>query len=213
MSFLLIDGARYKHWIPHNEEEEFHPIIKEHARDIFGEKSIYIDVKRKLSTKSGIGSIPDAYVVAYGERQEWYIVEIELSSHPTYSHIVSQVSKFADGIENNDNQRKLLDVLYKEMDPYKCREIEKQTLKSSYRFLSKLLSLPPRIALVIDEVTPQIEQACRRLSKSCDTMLFEIKTYIEEGYPDVHAHVCRSLLQGKLIPKKRHGRIEDSNKS
>lgn len=60
---LLIDGVTYKLWTPKDEEKEFHPMIKEHSKEIFGEKSLYFDVKHVLKSKSGIGSIPDAYVI------------------------------------------------------------------------------------------------------------------------------------------------------
>jgi len=41
---LLIDGVKYEEWTPTN-EEEFEQIVEEHAKDIFGEQSIYLDIK------------------------------------------------------------------------------------------------------------------------------------------------------------------------
>ena len=32
---FLIDGAKYKLWIPKDEEKEFHPMVKEHSKEIF----------------------------------------------------------------------------------------------------------------------------------------------------------------------------------
>ena len=77
---LLLDGVRYFLWTPQNEENEFHPMIIEHSKDIFGEDTLYFDIKKKLKSKSGIGSIPDAYLIN-PKTSSWSIIENELSSH------------------------------------------------------------------------------------------------------------------------------------
>jgi len=41
---LLIDGVKYELWTPSN-EDEFEQVVKEHTEDIFGEQSIYLDMK------------------------------------------------------------------------------------------------------------------------------------------------------------------------
>ena len=61
---LVIDGVKYKLWTPRDEEKEFHPMIRENSKEIFGENSLYFDVRHKLVSRSGIGSIPDAYVIS-----------------------------------------------------------------------------------------------------------------------------------------------------
>ena len=65
---LLIDGVKYRLWTPKDEEKEFHPMIREHSKELFGEGSIYFDVKHKLISRSGIGSIPDAYVISLSKQ-------------------------------------------------------------------------------------------------------------------------------------------------
>ena len=94
---LLIDGVKYEEWVPPS-EDEFEQVVKEHAKDIFGEQSVYFDRKQKLKSLSGVGSIPDGYVITLGDSPQWHIVEVELSSHPLHDHIVSQVGRF---IENS----------------------------------------------------------------------------------------------------------------
>ncbi len=44
---LLIDGVKYELWTPPS-EDEFEQVVKEHAQDIFGKESIYLDRKQKL---------------------------------------------------------------------------------------------------------------------------------------------------------------------
>ena len=101
---LLIDGVRYELWTPPN-EDEFERMVKEHAVDIFGEQSVYLDIKQKLKSKAWIGSIPDGYVIVFGDSPCWHVVEAELSCHPLYEHIVQQISRFINGIKNPNTQK------------------------------------------------------------------------------------------------------------
>jgi hypothetical protein len=66
---LLIDGARYELWTPEKEVEEFHPIVKEHIQDIFGQNYIFVE-PNKLISVAGQGSIPDGFVITFGEKPE-----------------------------------------------------------------------------------------------------------------------------------------------
>jgi hypothetical protein len=114
MSILLIDGVKYEEWRPAS-EGEFEQVVKEHAKDIFGEQSIYLDIKQKLRSKSGIGSIPDGYVIILGDEPHWHIIEVELASHPVFEHIVPQLVKFIGGIKNLSTQREIISVLHEEI--------------------------------------------------------------------------------------------------
>jgi len=53
---LLIDGVKYELWTPPS-EDELEQIIIEHAKDIFGENSIYLDKKQNELKKKGILSL------------------------------------------------------------------------------------------------------------------------------------------------------------
>jgi len=158
---LIVDGVRYKLWTPKDEEKEFHPLVKDHYKEIFGEDSIYFDIKHKLVSKSGVAAVPDAYVITLSKPYEWYIVENELSSHPVYSHIVPQVSRFVDSIEELETQNDIRDVLDREVNEDKVLKalIEKKTGQDSFRFLTELVSKPPKIALIVDKITPEVEKS------------------------------------------------------
>lgn len=201
---LIIDGIKYKPWRPKDEEKEFHPMIREHSKEIFGENSIYFDIKHKLSSKSGIAAIPDAYVITLSKPYKWYIVENESSSHPVYSHIVPQISKFVDAIEELETQRDIRDILDKEIneDIVLKAYIEKKTKQDSYRFLNELLSKPPRIALIIDEITLEVEKASKSLKKLADTEIIKFQTFVREDAPNVHAHLFEPLYGGEKISEE-----------
>jgi len=52
---LIIDGVKYNLHIP-KDEKELEGMVKEHFTDIFGECSLYFDIKPELRSKAGIGS-------------------------------------------------------------------------------------------------------------------------------------------------------------
>lgn len=198
---LLVDGVKFKLWSPEDEENEFHPMVKEHSEEIFGEDAVYFDLKHKLTSRSGIASIPDAYVITLSKPYEWYIVENELASHPVYSHIIPQISKFINGIENLKSQREIRDLLYDRIVGDKVlRAIIETKIGSqeTHRFLSSLISKPPRIAIIIDEETAEVKEAVRALKKLGSVNVVEFKTFVREDAPNVRAHLFTPIRGGKI---------------
>jgi predicted transport protein len=191
---LIIDGVKYKLWTPKDEEKEFHPMVRARSKEIFGEDSIYFDVKRVLKTVSGIGSIPDAYVIALSKPHRLYVVENELATHPIYDHIVKQLTKFINGIGNQNARSQIIDMLYDQINRDSClREtIQKLVgLTDVYRFLSKLLSEPPRIVIIIDKKTAELEEACYSLRYQPD--IVEFKTFVREDDQNIRAHLFEPI--------------------
>lgn len=195
---LLIDGARYKLWTPQN-EAVLEDIIKEHAKDIFGEDSIYFDIKQKIKSSAGIGSIPDGYVITLGDTPRWYIVEVELSSHPLFEHIVPQMNRFIHGIKNLLSQRKIVDALHEEIstDEDLTRRIQSKIGSTEiFKFLSDLVSHAPKLAIVIEQDTEELREAVDGLK--LETKVVEFKTFEKEGASlAVHAHLFEPMDAGQ----------------
>jgi len=207
MTMLIIDGVKYKLWTPKDEEKEFHPMVKEHSKEIFGENSIYFDVKHKLKSKSGIGSIPDAYVIKLSKPYEWYVVENELSSHPIFDHIVKQLTKFMNGVKNPESRNEILEAIDEEIRENKILKAQIEDMIDSpeiYRFMSKLLSNLPRIVVVIDELNEEVKEACQSLKY--ETQFVEFKTFVREDAPNVHAYLFEPLYAIEKISKKEEER-------
>ena len=202
---LLIDGVRYEEWIPQGPraEDDFEELVKKHAQDIFGEESIYFDLKKKLITKAGIGSIPDGYVISFREPPCWYICEVELYTHPLYEHIVPQITKFINGVKSFETQREIINALDREIsgDPFKeALVINKTGSREVYRFISNLISKPPVLAILIDQRTKELEEVCDSLP--IDVKIVEFKTFVREGIGlAVHAHLFEPLYK-PVIPIK-----------
>jgi hypothetical protein len=207
MSMLVMDGVKYKAWTPTN-EEEFERVVKEHAGDIFGDQSIYLDIKPKLRTKSGIGSIPDGYVIILGDEPHWHIVEVELSSHPVFEHIVPQLVKFTGGIKNLSTQKEIISVLHDEIskDNVLIEKIKGEIGSVEiYKFLSTLISQLPRLTILIDRETEELSEAVEELK--LETRVVEFQTLIrEDGDISQHAHLFKPVVEKlKLETKVREG--------
>ena len=175
-------------------------MVKEHAKDIFGKDSIYFDIKQKMKSKAGIGSIPDGHVITFESTPRWYIVEVELSCHPLYDHIASQMTKFSTGINDLKTQKAIVDTFYGEVNSDAIKQnLLKHKIGSReiYEFLSGLISNSPILVIVIDEKTEELEEVCSSLR--LETKVIAFRTFEREGVgPAVHAHLFEPLYSRTL---------------
>lgn len=200
---LVVDGVKYKEWIPEKEVEEFQPIVKEHVQDIFGSKSKYIEASR-LKSEAGIGSVPDGFVLVFGDSPQWHIVEVELSSHQLYDHIVNQVGRFINGIKNPATQKNIIDTIYQEITVSKISKVGVEEEIGSgeiHKFLSDLISQPPILTIIIEKKTPELEEAINLLKYS-PIKIVEFQTFIRKGVGlAVHAHLFEPQYEPAISVK------------
>ncbi len=200
---LIVEGVRYNPWTPKDEEKEFHPLVKAQSKEIFGKDSIYFDVKTTLKSASGIGSIPDAYVVDLAEPYQWYVIENELATHPVYDHIVKQLTKFINGIDNQNSRAQILELLYNEINldnNLRTTVLAKTKSVDVYHFLSRLFSKSPKIVVIIDEKTADVEEACQALKYAPE--IIEFKTFRQEDDFSKYAHLFEPLYKTSTEAKK-----------
>ncbi len=196
---LLIDGVKYQERAPTN-ENELEQVINEHAPEIFGENSIYFDRKLRLKALSGIGSIPDGYVIVFGVTPEWHIVEVELSSHQLYDHIVPQVGRFIAGIANPATRNQIVSAIHNEINGDDLLKIKAKKVIGSeeiYKFLSELISKPPQITILIEKKTPELDDALNAINHP-QKKVVEFRTFRRVGAEAVHAHLFEPISQTKL---------------
>lgn len=201
---LLIDGVKYEPWTPPT-EDEFERVVKEHAQDIFGEQAIYLDIKQKLKSSSGIGSIPDGYVILLGNLPQWHIIEVELSSHPLHEHIVSQVSRFINGISNLGRRTEIVNAIYSEVNGNDFLKLKiKRTIGQVevYKFLYDLISTPPILTVIIEKDTEGLRETIATLAHP-QIKVVAFQTFVREGIGlSVHAHLFEPLY--KPTPPEEH---------
>lgn len=158
---LLIEGNKYERWVPPN-EDALEEMVNEHACDIFGTNSAYLDIKRKLQGTE-IASIPDAYAITFDPDKLW-IVEIELSSHSVYDHIMPQLGKFLAALKQPATRDKLCNTLFNELQ---ARGQVNESLRQrgeTYMFLSNLIKNGPEVLVIIDRLVPELDDLAAALN-------------------------------------------------
>lgn len=203
---LLIDGVKYELRTP-SSEDELENMVKEHAQDIFGENSIYLDKKQKLKSLAGVGSIPDGLVIMFGNVPEWHIVEVELSSHQLYDHIVNQVGRFINGVKNTVTQKKIIEAIYHHIQENKQRKAEFEEAIGSgeiYKLLTDVISKSPVLTIIIEKRTRELDEALDLLRYS-PIKIVEFQTFTRKGTEGlaVHAHLFEPLHKRVITPEPK----------
>jgi len=199
---ILIDGVRYMLKNP-DSEADLEKNIEKNYKYIFGDNSFYFNFKRKVKAKSGIGSIPDGYLIIFNNTPEWYILEVELASHPLYDHIIPQLTKFNRAIEEISTKKSLIDMFY---DEIKTNLVLEANIKNKigsgeiYKFISDLISVKPKIIIVINERTSELNEVTRELRG--DIKILEFKIFRREGISEeVDAYLFNPIIDFKKPEK------------
>lgn len=138
-----------------DKEIDFEREVVLNSKQFFGSNSVYIDAKRKIDTKNLGGSIPDGYLFDFSDKEnpEFYIVEVELSSHDFYRHIFPQITKFFGFYKNPKSQNDLVEkiFLFVNNDSELKKEFKKYLGdKELYKFIKDTIEKSQNILLVID---------------------------------------------------------------
>jgi len=202
---LLIDGVRYLE-TPPKDEDELEQMVVEHAQGIFGDNSIYLDLKHKIKSKSGVGSIPDGYAIILGNTPQWHIIKVELSSHPLHDHIVSQIGKFVSGIKNPNTQAEIVSAIYDEISTDTILIARMRKIVGSneiYKYLTECISTTPTVTIIIEKATPELDDALEAINHPIKKVI-EFRTFVRENAEAVHAHLFEPLITNlRPIPPLR----------
>jgi len=190
MALILHDGTTYEPY-EYELEKDFERTVVAHSRDIFGEKTIYLDLKKRLG-KENILTIPDGYLIdfSFSKTPRLYIIENELVKHDPFRHIGQQLLKFA--IAYKASGRKLQKILYRHLkdDDERWAFVRQHTKEAGLRnvdvLLDKILFEEPVAAvIVIDEVTQDLQNVLGQLTMNTDVV--ELQTFVRGD--DVMHHV------------------------
>jgi predicted small metal-binding protein len=210
---LLIDGVKYELWTPEGDkaEEELEQMVKEHASEIFGEGSIYVDIKHKLKSKAGTGTIPDGYVITFGDNPQLHIVEVELFNH-SYDHIISQITKIITCLKDlntwNDIARTIRDEINK--DEFTAIKA-KRAIKSGevYEFLYDRISNLASLVIVIDKDRPDVREGIGNITHR-EIKMIEFQTFKRAGAETVHVHLFQPLYK---IAEQKSERVSETRET
>jgi len=188
---MLKDGIKYLPY-KYKNEEELEKMIIEHYKEIFGEDSILLP-KQRIQTSAGFGTIPDAFVLSLREKR-WYVIEVELSVHPLYQHIVPQITKFYNALKNTTTQKELVRYFYNEVkaDPWKLALFQSNGINEVYKFISETIETKPEIIIIVDEENNELNDVCNALPFNSKVIVF--KTYYRKNVGiEVHIHLFESV--------------------
>ena len=160
-------------------EEELEKDIVAVSKTLFGEKTVYIDCKKKISGSAMGASIPDGFLIDFSDENApiFYIVEVELARHDFYKHIFPQITKFFAFFNNSQSQSDLLDKIYAIIDNDASIKNEIQKLcngKEIYKLLKDSIYHNKNILLVIDENKAEFTEIFKTYKEWESTVKLEI---------------------------------------
>jgi len=161
-------------------ENDFEKVVIELSDKIFGENTIYIDVKKKLKGNN-IGVIPDGYLIdmTIVEEPKLYIIENELVNHHPYKHIGIQMLTFVTSFD--DDRLKLRNIIMNEISKHPnhmkrllhcCQQSSSRNIDS---YLDQAVYSEFKGLVIIDDAKPELNQVLKRIAANISVL--EIKTY------------------------------------
>lgn len=156
MDILIKDGVKYVQHI-FQKENEFEKVVFTQYKHIFGENAILFSDKQKIKTENGTGTIPDAFVIDF-ENEKWYIIEVELSHHPIYNHIQTQVSKFVLADKYSQTKKDLIKSFESEIkaDPTKEAILLANGKKEIFKTVNDIIEKKPTVIIIIEQQTNEL---------------------------------------------------------
>jgi hypothetical protein len=187
MDKLISNNSTYSYY-EYVLEADFERNIVAFASQIFGSKTVYIDIKKRIG--DSIMTIPDGYLIdfTFASKPRLYIIENELSSHDPYKHIGSQLLKFA--ISYKASGRKIKDFLlqYIMNNPAALAILESSIAQSQFRNIDNLLEYviyeqPVAAIIVIDKLTDELNEVLSQLTMVTEPLEFQTFT---NGSESIH---------------------------
>lgn len=158
-------------------EKDFEQDVVKNYRHIFGNDTIYIDIKKKIG--DNIVTIPDGYLLdfTFPNNPRLYIIENELSVHDAYKHIGTQLLKFAVSYKQSRLKIKHYILDYLSKTPNDMTFIEKKALEMRYRNIDAMLETmiyrdTVDAIVIIDNSSVELENVLSHLSMKIDIIEF-----------------------------------------
>lgn len=147
----------------YSKEHDFEQLVAKNAATIFGDKSIYIDAKLKISTSALGGTIPDGFLIDLSDSDDsqFYLVEVELQSHDFFQHIFPQITRFFAFYRDSKQRHKLIETMFAvfQEDSALTKKLRDSIgVKEIYKFLKDTVDDSQNILIIIDGAKPEFEE-------------------------------------------------------
>lgn len=161
-SAIFLNGKRFEE-TKFSNEDELEGLVKSQSKLFFGERTVYLDLKKKIESKTLGGAVPDAIMfdLTDSNSPEVYLVEVELASHSFYNHIFPQITKFFTFYNNSKSRNNLIEVLYGYINSNtEIRNEFKKLLdgKELYKTIKDTFEDSQNILIIIDEQKPEFQE-------------------------------------------------------
>ncbi len=183
MEILIKDGIKYYQTDFHGKELKFEKVVFSQYKHIFGDNCILF-TKKMIQTGTGIGTIPDAFLIDF-EREKWFIIEVEISNHDVYSHIVPQLTKFSSALNNPQTRKQLVKYFENEI---RADSIKNELLLSNgktevFKTVSEIVDHNPELIIIIEQQHPELTSIFNSLPFKTQINVFKTFTQerVEEG--------------------------------
>ena len=167
MRTLFVNGEIYER-AEYKSEADLEQAILHVSEELFGEKRIYLDVKRLIGRKGQKRNIPDGYLIDLASRKpNLYVVENELASHEPLRHIAVQLLEFS--LSFDSDPRLVKDILFETLQalPEQKQMCQQYAQMHGYRNLDYLLDVlvhdnPFEALVIIDEIPERLRNVLAR---------------------------------------------------
>ncbi len=167
----------------HKKESEFEKIVVQLSPQVFGEESIYFDIKKKICNGE-VATIPDGYLLDLIDPKNpcLYVVENEIVSHDAFKHIGIQLLKFATSFDNSQNEIKkfLMSELQSNKDLMKKFSLacERSNSRNIDFYLESITNQGFKAIVIIDEATDELYNVIGKIN--ADISVIELKSYVND---------------------------------
>ncbi|HXG06329.1 MAG TPA: hypothetical protein VNI77_03275 [Nitrososphaera sp.] len=187
----------------YRDEKELERLVVSNAPKIFGSNSIYFDIKHRIESKAKM-RVTDGLLLDLSNKMFW-IVEHELSKHDPYKEIEPQINGFIRALSNEETISNVSETIYNELKNDRNWALAKKTFgEDVYYSIRNTLRDRCGILIVIDKVTPQIEELREEFKSKKETKVIEFKTY-QKGSEMIYAFKPLALVHGKGKEEGRKG--------
>lgn len=172
-------------------EDEFEKTVMSLSDRIFGEQTIYIDIKKKVKGTE-ITTIPDGYIIdmTTPDDPHLFVIENEIVSHDPFKHIGIQMLKFVTSFEEDkgsvrnyimehiNNNHQLLSRLENGSKLSGSRNIDNYLDRAVYQDFSGIV--------VIDEARPELHKVLTRINANISVL--ELRAYTDNEHNFIYQY-------------------------
>lgn len=160
---ILLNNQKIFKEFSYSSESELETEVIKYSRQLFGEKTLYLDAKKKLGGKSLGNTIPDGFLFDFSdpESPSFYLVEVELAKHDFYRHIFPQITKFIGFFKNSTGQSELIEKIHELITGDKVlfdRFLDLSNNKEPYKTIKDIVEDSESILIIIDEDKNELKE-------------------------------------------------------